>query len=59
MNTKENSFALLALFNRQARKAGFSDQWVRESIKKATASDRDNLLAVLAEGFAVIEGKKQ
>ncbi len=59
MNTKENSFALLAQFNRQARKAGFSDKWVKESIKKATESDRENLLAVLAEGFAVIEGKKQ
>ena len=49
MNTKENSFALLAQFNRQARKAGFSDQWVKDKIKEATESDRENLERVLAE----------
>lgn len=58
MNTKENSWSLLALFNRKARKAGFSEEWIRDSINKATESDRENLLAVLAEGFQVIEGKK-
>ena len=55
---KMNSFALLSLFNRKARKAGFSDKWVKDVIKRAIATDRENLLAVLAEGFGVIEGKK-
>ena len=55
MNTKENSFALLAQFNRQARKAGFSDEWVKAKIKEATASDRDNLIKVLTEAFKIIQ----
>ena len=54
MNNQANSFELLALFNREARKAGFSDEWVKAKIKEATASDRDNLLEVLARAFSVI-----
>jgi hypothetical protein len=60
MNTKlekENSWKLLALFDRKARKAGFSDEWTRAVIKQATESNRENLLAVLAEAFQIVDGK--
>jgi hypothetical protein len=55
MDKTQNSFALLAQFNREARKAGFSDEWVKAKIKEATATDRDNLERVLDEAFNTIK----
>lgn len=50
-----NSFALLALFNREAKKAGFSKEWILAVKKQAIATDRENLLSVLAKAFGVIK----
>lgn len=50
-----NSFALLALFNSEAKKAGFSKEWITEVKKQAMETDRENLLAVLAKAFGVIK----
>lgn len=50
-----NSFALLSLFNREAKKAGYSQEWILSVKKKAMESDRENLIRVLAEAFSIIK----
>lgn len=42
-----NAFNLLGLFQRQARKEGWSPEEIKEVINDATSSDYDHLLRVL------------
>ncbi len=42
-----NAFALIAAFNRQARKEGWTKEEISEVVKKAKSGDYGNLLRVL------------
>lgn len=44
-----NAFYLLGLFSREAKKAGWSKEEIKEVVDKATSGDYNNLLVTLME----------
>ena len=42
-----NAFALLGFFSREAKKAGWTKEEIKEVVDKATSGDYDNLLVTL------------
>ena len=50
----ENSFALLAQYRRQAKRAGVAPEKIAEVLKSATSGDREHLEEVLFEALTEI-----
>lgn len=46
-NVDGNAYMLMGYFQQQARKQGFSDDWIRSVLNEAMSSDYNNLVATL------------